>query len=731
MFRPISRLQSIQKSLWIARSARYCSGNPNNNLIGLDQDEIRKRINLRDQWSKSLDDSTSSSQFDFQHLNIDLSESTAQSRQRIENNSNPPPRRQSASVEERRFSKREEPLIPNEDYELSDEERLRSVGKQYHTPTAEFDPSAQKQPFWNERRSLADNDDAFPGAEPVREGRVRLNHPEALRLEIAQLKGNIQRCTDVTDLFDLIKPHLNRLNNSQIAATCDKLNSLYYEARRQKGEMVKYQKIVNSSPVFRAFMNHLNYSLVNLEANCLVSVLHTFSILHQDPSTQIVRNTVQLLKGLLSQVNLKDVTRCLFVLDTYMQHIPTRSKMLYSFNKELTLFAKHLVLTSQYEAHDIDAISRLYFIFLKTENDLDQAAIQHLTESLLNPEIRLTLRNSVKLLRRIKQNHIDFRAKKLKGEVDKDTDHKYRKNELYPKILGQLIEKCNSAIYEALYLEQSDDDLHFYFVNIHDCVDTLNFEFPHFYDERLTNFLVPYLLRVAEQKNYYKYFVYYLAQNYDKHLVYDEALLHFVYETYCSNEMFRAKVDFTQFYSFISKYRLPFIDHHRIASAAFDSNYFFHSSTKFGYNSLKVLSKFLLNDVTDEKFLINLANKVPCIEPRYLRSLSMREYKQFSVARSYLSVFDIVSNSSLKTKLDYSLGVAFRNIIELNRKPPITEMYFEIDSRLQRSGYLSDGLLFDAFGIYDKSTNSLLSLTKYTQYFNAIELIPLNENQEM
>ena len=91
----------------------------------------------------------------------------------------------------------------------------------------------------------------------------------------------------------------------------------------------------------------------------------------------------------------------------------------------------------------------------------------------------------------------------------------------------------------------------------------------------------------------------------------------------------------------------------------------------------------------------NLANKVPCIEPRYLRMLSTNEYKQFSLARSYMSTFK-VNYSTLKTELDYSLGVAFRNMAELNRKPPVTEIYFEIDNRLQRSGYLLDGLLLFA-----------------------------------
>lgn len=544
------------------------------------------------------------------------------------------------------------------------------------------------------------------------------------------MKGNIQNCSDITDLFELIKPHLQRLNNAQIAATCDKLNSLYYEARKQKGELVRFQKIVGLSSTFRTFLNRVNYSLINLDASCLVSVLHTFRVLNQDPSTQIVRNTVQLMRNMQSQMTLSDVIRCLFVLDSYMQQIPTRSKTLHSFNRELTLLAKHQVLTSQYDPQDIDSISRLFFIFLKVENDPDNVAIQHLTERLLDPEIKLTLKSAVKLLRRIKQNHIDFRAKKLKGEVDKSTNHKYARHELYPQILSQLIEKCNLAVYEALYLEPSDNDLHFFFVNIHDCVDTLNFEFPNFYDERLMNFLVPYLLRMAEQKSYYKHFIYYLVQNYDKHLVYDEALLHYIYELYCTDETFRTKVDFTQFYTFISKYRLPFIDHHRIAATAFESIYF-NSSTKFGYNSLKMLCKYLLNDVTEEQYLVNLANKVPCIEPRYLRMLSTNEYKQFSVAKSYMSTFEIVSNSTLKTKLDYSFTVAFRNIAELNRKPPVTEMYFEIDNRLQRSGYLSDGLLLDPFGIYDKSTNSLVPLMKYMQYFNAIELIPLNENQEM
>lgn len=708
MFRPISKLQSIRRTLSLCRSARHCSGNANNNMFTFDSDELNKRINLREQWSKSLDKS-SGSQMDFKSFDVSPSEYRPQSEKLAETSSKAEQNQKPFPVEE---------------------QQKRVIGQEFLYYDKD-NPSGQKQPFWNEKKPLTAAGETTEESEPTEQMRVRLNRPESLQMEMAQLKKKIQSCVDVTDLFDLIKPHMNRLTSVQVEATCDKMNNLYYEARKDTSELAKYQKIVNTSPIFRSFLNRVNYLLVNLEGSCLISVLHTFSLLHQDPSTQIVRNTVQLLQTKKSQISLNDSVRCLFVLDSYMQSIPTKSKTLLALNQELISLARSQILTSEYDQDDIDAISRYYFIFLKSENDPEQAALKHLTENLLNPEVQLNLNNSVKLLRRIKQSHIEFRAKKLRGEVSKQSLHRLKTKELYPKILGQLIDKCNSVIYETLYLHQSDDDLHFYFVNIHDCVDTLNFEFSNFYDPKLLNFLVPYLLRVSEWKNYYKFFIYYLAQNYDKHLVYDESLLHFVYEQYCSDENFRSKVDFSQLYTFLTKYQIPFVDHQRIANAALESSYFLNSSTKFSYNSMKVLTSYLLNDGNDEQFLVNLISKIPNIEPKYYRTLSIKEYKAISLAKTYLSLFGNSINESLKYKIEYSMDIVFANLLECNRKPPITEMYFEIDNRLQRSGFLADGLCLDAFGIYDKSTNSLVPLTPFTAYFDSVDNIPLSESQQM
>lgn len=711
MLRPISRLHSIQKTLWLARSARHCSGNVNNKISGLDRDELSKRINLREQLGISLDQQ-SGSQIDFQSFtnsNFNSSETTPQ-RKQFESSSD---HQQSVKSVQQPFPEDDQPL---------------SVGREYFVPENDCEPSGEEKSFWIQKRAT---NDTFEGTEPIGKKRIRLNRPENLRIEMVQLKGNIQSCTDVVDLFDLIKPHMNRLNGTQIGATCDKLNNLYYEARKEKGEMAKFQKIVSTSPVFRSFLNRVNYSMINLEPTCLVSILHMFSLLHQDPSTQIVRNTVQLLQTKQKELTLNDLTRCLFVLHSYMEQIPTRSQTLHAFNQELILVAKDKILKGEYDAQDINTVSRYYFIFLKFENDRNQEVVKRLTESLLNPEINLSLYDAVKLLRRIKQSHVEFRAKKLKDSVSKEADFRQKSNKLYPKILGELIDKCNTTIYETLYVNQSDEDLHFYFANIHDCVDTLNFELPNFYDPKLLNFLVPYLLRVADQKPYYKYFIYYLTQNYDKNQVYDEALLHYVYELYCSDEHFKSKVDFSQFYNFISKYQLPFINHQRIAAVSLENTYFLHSSIRFANNSLKVLVKYLLNDGNDETFLLFLSSKISCIEQRFYRTVSYREYKEFSLAKSYLSLSNAFINESLKTKLEYALEIAMRNLLECNRKPPITEMYFEFDNRLQRTGFLTDGLYLDGFGIYDKSTNSLVSLTQHTQYFDSLENIPLSESQEM
>lgn len=678
MFKLISKLPTLKRTSILNNFVKRCS--TANDSFCFDQNEIKKRTDLRNQYVKSKE-SFETGEFQISNqLNDDLIDpkESFRSYQRL-------------------------PIINSVQEEVTNEQMVNEKSE-------------------NVKFEMSENDSENSYYQ-------KLNNTK-----FDELIDKIKHSLNILNLFELIHPHITQLDSYQIRIIFNKINDLSYTSRSNEINFIHFKKTMEQSMVFKLLLNQVNYSLINLEGDCLITLLHTFNLLDENIHNELIKNTVQILRNKLDSLNLTEINKCLFILSSYSD-LSLSKNNLFKLNQELIESARTKILNDEFNHKDINTITRLFHVFLKPENDRDHQVITHLTELLLPPTTILNLKQSVKILRRIKQSHVDFRVQRIKsrGIIDREYELRYRKNKLFPKILNRLIEKCNSSIYESFYLDPSEENLHFYFVNLHDSVDTINYEFKNFYDPKLLNFLIPYVMRIFETKNIYKYYTYDLNTNYAQFDVFDERLLKLVYDNYLVNQIFRSKLEFSQFYNLYTKYRFSFFNHQKFINVVTSPNSMVNleQSLRFRLNSMKCLTKALLNDVDNEQFFMQLLDVIDQLNPKYYSQIPTKLYKEITLSNAIVQIFsDLEPN--LKSKIIQKLNKSINLVAEAYWRPKISDLFIRINDKLQRNGYLSNEVFLDSFGIYDRSIQDFVSLNGYEKYFDSqVDKIPLTEDQEL
>ena len=114
---------------------------------------------------------------------------------------------------------------------------------------------------------------------------------------------------------------------------------------------------------------------------------------------------------------------------------------------------------------------------------------------------------------------------------------RYEKRILFPRILSDLIDKCNATICDE-FAKQSigEEDFEIY-LKLHKSIDSINREFPNFYDERTFKLLMPFLIDKTENKMEIldDFFIFNLVKNYSNFGIYDERMLKLVYNLLCTS----------------------------------------------------------------------------------------------------------------------------------------------------------------------------------------------------
>lgn len=558
-----------------------------------------------------------------------------------------------------------------------------------------------------------------------------------------RLTDKLVKCETLISLLQFIETNLFKLTDDQIILAYSKLNGLILHLNRTKG-LNKYldqsNRIIKASSSFKLLLNRSNESFNKFDTYGLLTILKTFQLIYLNPTNENVNQLVKLLRTRFNKIKLtqknisNDEAYCLKIILYYLFKTNASDQLL-KLQNELLKTIRNKLLNDQFDRTDIYMLSQLFFIFLNPEYDPNQEITIQLTKILLSPEIQLDLKQSVDLLHKLKKNYWFIKMRFKKGDYqNEELKFRYSKGLLYPKIIGKLIDKCNSVILKTLNSEPTNENFMFYLIKL-DKLDNLSKEFNNFFDQNLLNSqLVPYCLQNFEQSKRFKYLVYNLVLNYSKLNIYDERLLKFIYDLYSTNSDLRKNTNICEVYYLFTKLRLPFVDQQNLAvNILFNfSDQFYSTMDQFRFNRLKVLTRLILNDVYDKKLYLYFDETFNFLDFKIYERMDFDLYAQTSLARVYLSMFSEM-DSSLKQRIIAKLDRVINECpVVYKMSNNITNIRLSnIDNKLQANAYLSNGIYVDIYAIYDKSKKDLISLDQFKNYCFKIDQIPLTENEEL
>ena len=681
MYRQLLRSSNLKKTInfnWFLRS----SSNLTNKIVDLNNDEIRKRIDLREQFLKA------------QELND-------QEKQRSASN-----------------------------------ELLNAKTKQSNTEIQRLNLNTIKQ----ERTTEIADDRELINDTKLNEDREVIEQHKDKRIETISKTTNLQSSEkffdlihtvntreNLDDLFEAIESHVAELEALQVGIVFDRLNSILYDLRIDN--FYNYCDKLNElerSPVFNSLINHANYSILHLSISSLINILLTITLMNKDSHSQIVKNVIQMLTNKFDDFTFKESIRCLQIISRYLNVNKKPTNQIFKFSKDLILNTKNQVIDYTFMENEIRFIGKSLRLFLKPSSDSNVDIANSLIEKLVKPELKISEKQAIQLLKSIAFVYIEFR-KTRSIEMNKEMEDKYFRRQLFPKTLNSLVSKCNQSIYDSFYLDANDGSFYYYLVNMHDSVNTLNFEFSEFYDARFLNFLTPYLLRVHEEKrDRLKFYIANLVQNYNHQDIYDERLLQLIYNFFIEDEAFRKCQDIN-FYLMFSKLRLSFVDHQKFSELLFKEERALNSFRDKTL-CLRLICEFILNDVNHADFYNYLIDMVNTMYSNQFRRSSIRLLKHIQLANAYLQKFSNLDNK-LKSNLKETLDQILHYIEASGKMPSPNFVLFQIDDRLIKHASLSNGILIDVFAIYNKSMHKLESLASFTNQFHKVDLIELNQDQ--
>ena len=550
------------------------------------------------------------------------------------------------------------------------------------------------------------------------------------------LKQKLDSCRNVTELLYLIQPKIVKFENAEFRIIYESLFDLYHRLRNS-GNLVslnEFSRILKSSKIYRLLLNQTNQQIKILDDKTLKYLLTILFLADQHWQSEIVKITFHELKIRLPNLDLNEIASYLEIINKYLLNDAPRIDEYYEIYKIFLEMCKDKILNDEFDFKDEQLINNFYSIFLKPENDLNHEIVNHLTRKLLSPDYKFSFLLSAKLLKKINQNYNLHKKKRpiitavhnkqLRSEF-KEIELRLKERAFFPKILKHLIDKANETIVEHFEKTQSKRQLDYGLKKLHYNTNDFNFEFSNFYSEKLLAFLVPHLIDNLKLNESYKIWTLNLIQNYGKFDIYDEKLIKSIYfEIFCSYDNLKQYSKFTNeeilfLYILLVKYRLPFVDHEKIAR-------FICSASIFKLSPLKVLIEFILNDLDNENLYSCLIKEIANLSDNELRFLSKNIFlEKIALAKYKIENSDNVSEKmklSISQVLDYSMG--FRENREF-----VFDDYYHLNNKMQRNGYLFNRLLVKAFCIYDKTKQDLINLTKYRYLFNIIDQIKLDDNQ--
>lgn len=547
------------------------------------------------------------------------------------------------------------------------------------------------------------------------------------------------KCSDLVSFLNLVQKLQGKIKGNQLAVVFNRLNDLFFEPEFDFSRAIELRKTLKDSTVFKSLFKQTSQTVKQLDTRCLIVLLNTFCLI-EDSKNPLFNQIIEQLCNRSNDLQLTEIEECLKHMHYLLREQSSfMNSRLIEFNRFLLRALKNKILKNEINLKDIKTTVNYFFIFLRPENDLNFVVIKHLTEQLLSPNIELTFKHSVLLLREIKLNHflLKERLNKPKNRLLKDQykeiELRYKYKTLFPRILNDLIDKCNTTIYETLCLEPKDENFEFFFYKLHNFTDDINHEFPNFYSPKLIYFLTSYLIQNIEKNARLKEIMFDLLQNYAKFNVYNENLLKLAYDQYVKDENLRSKVNATHFYFILSRYRFPFVDYQHLSKLLFNYSTKFNESIAKKTNPLRILCELILCDIKNENLFHYLNDTIDNLDKRFYNNFkSVNQFKQIALAKVYLLTYGELDRN-LTSKIEQTLDQSIYYIDLLKKKPMISKRFFKINNKLQRNAYLSNGLYIENLAIYDKSINDLVPFDseRLDCFWQNIDHMQLSKSQQL
>ena len=573
-------------------------------------------------------------------------------------------------------------------------------------------------------------------------------------LKLEMIITNMMLCECISDLAGFIKaiePHLIDLeSDDQLEIVILKI---YYLIQNNIARFRKDQvKEVLNIPEFSSLLDHVNRRITKLDNKVILSLIYLFSICDQDPKSEIVANTFNTINDRLNakEIDLNLLAEIATKMSHYILKDAIRYELYFVFQQTYLKICKDALFNNEIDFNKNALVMNYFTIFLNPLNDPSQEAINFLIKKMLS-DYKFNFEKSIKILRKIHLINENYNNRFQLNEIQdhnsrsmlSEIDLRFQKKRFLPASLDSLIDKLNLTIYLQFQAKQSGEDINFYLRVMHKHTNYINSEsskLNKFYDFRLFGFLVNHLIKHYEfylQNDESCKCILFVLKNYQKSKILNERFLKFVYYLYCENSVFRLAIRpfACNFFIILARYRLPFVDYSKLTELVFSEDNLkssdFHG---LSIDPILLLGEFILHNVINERLYDYLFIE---IENLFLSNYdeldSYKRYCEIALAKIYLSLFGGEDmNVNLKSNINQTIEKIMKNLY-LAKKYPIMSFHYNdnIDNRLQRNGYFTNGLFIEEFVIYDKRIQNLISLEKYRYFFTKIDRIPINEDQQL
>lgn len=543
--------------------------------------------------------------------------------------------------------------------------------------------------------------------------------------------------------YDTVEDWLSSIRSRLVDISPAELNTIYVrmmqlfrrqQSRQPSNTVHEFKKELTKSPDYWHLIDRTKRSMNELSNMTLINLLRWFSMTGESTQSPLYLDTREQLNSRVDrcELSVSELVEALFVMHFHVDGAFADQRLVKAASDELL---------KNNQIEDVDTITKAIFLFLMPDYDGRYKVTRPLIASLLSPDVQLNYRQSVMLLRRLKQasemssaeirrkaGAKSYRKATQQGRIKlwkKGDDFRY-----FPAKLAGVIDKCNEVIQRQFTEEPSDEHFDFYLSHVHDSVDPLNHEFPNFYAPDLfaplRDFLLSQAAESADDQRRYDLILYNLTTNYYRlSTTFDEALLRRLHEMICSNEQMPGELaNPVSFYFLISKYRLPWVQHDLLASRLFAGT--IEKNCELA-QARRLLAELILNDVQDVRVLDYVCEQIQNLSSYHV---STNEYKLIALARVYFSMFGQMRNGELKAKIERKLNQIIFDYS--GNKPKLSEKYIRFaESKVQKNGFLSNGMYVKGFGIYDRLKADFVSLADQEKYFSRVDRMPIEKHQEL